>query len=88
MPGPEDNEKSITCSISYNEFGGPTIVLKDSRVLDVKRTYLLHTCDLVLPSTLTPTLSCRYRCTGYFAFARSAAQLAEPDGGFGRVPGV
>ncbi|XP_039431401.1 nephrin [Culex pipiens pallens] len=36
VPGPEDNEKSITCSISYNEFGGPTIVLKDSRVLDVK----------------------------------------------------
>ncbi|XP_055634568.1 uncharacterized protein LOC129774711 isoform X2 [Toxorhynchites rutilus septentrionalis] len=36
VPGPEDNEKSITCSISYNEFGGPAIYLKDSRVLDVR----------------------------------------------------
>ncbi|XP_055549461.1 nephrin isoform X1 [Wyeomyia smithii] len=36
VPGPEDNEKSITCSISYTEFGGPAIHLKDSQVLDVK----------------------------------------------------
>ncbi|XP_058451516.1 nephrin [Malaya genurostris] len=36
VPGPEDNEKSITCSISYNEFVETAIHLKDSQVLDVK----------------------------------------------------
>ncbi|XP_052863108.1 hemicentin-2-like [Anopheles cruzii] len=36
VPGPEDNEKSITCSISYNEVDGPTVLLKDTHVLNVK----------------------------------------------------
>uniref|UniRef100_A0A182JN36 Sidestep protein n=1 Tax=Anopheles atroparvus TaxID=41427 RepID=A0A182JN36_ANOAO len=36
VPGPEDNEKSITCSISYNEGDGPTVLLKDAHVLNVK----------------------------------------------------
>ncbi|KXJ73563.1 hypothetical protein RP20_CCG015559, partial [Aedes albopictus] len=36
VPGPEDNEKSITCSIEYPESEGATIRLKDSHVLDVK----------------------------------------------------
>ncbi|XP_058055755.1 nephrin-like [Anopheles bellator] len=36
VPGPEDNEKSITCSISYNEVDGPTVLLKDAHVLNVK----------------------------------------------------
>ncbi|XP_035773547.1 nephrin-like [Anopheles albimanus] len=36
VPGPEDNEKSITCSISYNELDGPTVLLKDTHILNVK----------------------------------------------------
>ncbi|EAA01472.5 AGAP001925-PA [Anopheles gambiae str. PEST] len=36
VPGPEDNEKSITCSISYSEGDGPTVLLKDTHVLNVK----------------------------------------------------
>ncbi|XP_058118027.1 nephrin [Anopheles coustani] len=36
VPGPEDNEKSITCSISYSEGDGPTVSLKDTHVLNVK----------------------------------------------------
>lgn len=36
VPGPEDNEKSITCSIDYSEPGKPTIRLKDSHKLDVR----------------------------------------------------
>uniref|UniRef100_A0A182VR04 Ig-like domain-containing protein n=1 Tax=Anopheles minimus TaxID=112268 RepID=A0A182VR04_9DIPT len=36
VPGPEDNEKSITCSISYSEGDGPTVLLKDAHVLNVK----------------------------------------------------
>ncbi|XP_055603399.1 nephrin [Uranotaenia lowii] len=37
-PGPEDNEKSITCSITYDEFGdqAPPVYLKDSRTLNVR----------------------------------------------------
>ncbi|XP_035899846.1 nephrin-like [Anopheles stephensi] len=36
VPGPEDNEKSITCSISYSEGDGPTVLLKDTHVLNVR----------------------------------------------------
>ncbi|EAT42917.1 AAEL005560-PA, partial [Aedes aegypti] len=39
VPGPEDNEKSITCSIEYPESEGATVRLKDSHVLDM--------CDLI-----------------------------------------
>lgn len=45
VPGPEDNEKSITCSIEYPESEGATVRLKDSHVLDVKRKYTRgHIC--------------------------------------------
>uniref|UniRef100_A0A182MD35 Ig-like domain-containing protein n=1 Tax=Anopheles culicifacies TaxID=139723 RepID=A0A182MD35_9DIPT len=47
VPGPEDNEKSITCSISYSEGDGPTVLLKDAHVLNVKRKY--H-----IPATIAP----------------------------------
>uniref|UniRef100_A0A182T9Z3 Ig-like domain-containing protein n=1 Tax=Anopheles maculatus TaxID=74869 RepID=A0A182T9Z3_9DIPT len=36
VPGPEDNEKSITCSISHSEGDGPMVLLKDTHVLNVK----------------------------------------------------
>lgn len=67
VPGPEDNEKSITCSIDYSEPGKPTIRLKDSHVLDIRRkfytiydcaTHQVHSFSLALHShTDVPVIS-------------------------------
>lgn len=102
VPGPEDNEKSITCSIEYQESEGATIRLKDSHVLDIKRKFApgehgppcdpLHrkynsiTCILVYVSVTF--IYALHRCAGDITVAWGATRLAESDGGIGRVPGV
>lgn len=41
QPAPEDNGKIVTCSITTETLiGGAGLFLKDSRILDVRRTYM------------------------------------------------
>lgn len=39
LPAPEDNGKSVTCSVSTDQMtgGGVGLYLKDSKILDIKR---------------------------------------------------
>jgi CD80-like C2-set immunoglobulin domain len=87
LPTPEDNGKVIACSVPVEEKNNaPTLSIKDTRVLDIKRKCRLS--GHVNQHVLNPLALLTHRCSHRHTLARLEPRPEEPGQGHRRLLGV